>query len=147
MTQTESAAGRLRSLMRRFGAMVYDALLLAALMIVPTVLVVAVRQDAILPGSALHRVYQLVLLGIVVGFYVLSWTRRQQTLGMRAWQLQVLRRDGRAMAPADALLRLAASLLSLLPLGAGYLWILVDRQGLAWHDRLTDTRISFAPNR
>jgi uncharacterized RDD family membrane protein YckC len=35
--------------------------------------------------------------------------------------------------------RIAALLLSALPLGLGFLWILFDEDGLGWHDRITQT--------
>jgi uncharacterized RDD family membrane protein YckC len=41
--------------------------------------------------------------------------------------------------------RLASALLSLLPLGLGFFWILVDRDRRAWHDRLSRTRIVVVP--
>lgn len=143
MTAHLSLARRYAALGRRLAAMVYDGLLLLGLMILPTLLVVLVRQQAITPDTAFHRVYQLFLLLLVVGFYVLSWTRRRQTAGMQAWQLRVVRSDGSRLDVRDALLRFAASLLSLLPLGLGYLWIVFDRHGLAWHDRLTRTQVEY----
>jgi uncharacterized RDD family membrane protein YckC len=38
-------------------------------------------------------------------------------------------------------------LLSWLPLGLGYFWILFDREGRAWHDRLSRTRVVLLPKR
>jgi uncharacterized RDD family membrane protein YckC len=38
-------------------------------------------------------------------------------------------------------------LLSWLPLGLGFLWMLVDSQGRAWHDRLSGTRVVELPKR
>lgn len=146
MTTPLSFANRARALGRRIGAMAYDGLLVLALLIVPTVLLVATAQGEIPTGTPLHRVYQLALLAIIVLFYTLSWTRRRQTLGMRAWQLRVVRADGATLRWTGALLRLAASVVSLLPVGLGYLWIVIDRDGLAWHDRLTGSRIEFTPN-
>ncbi len=137
-------AERLRGLMRRLGAMVYDTLLLAGLMIVPTVLIVAARGGDAVPAG--DPTYQALLVLLVSAFYVTSWTRRRQTLGMRAWQLEVCHYDGRTLSLTTALLRLAASMLSLAPFGAGYLWMIFDPKGLTLHDRLTQTQIRFAPN-
>jgi len=41
--------------------------------------------------------------------------------------------------------RLAWAVVSWLPLGLGYLWILVDPQRRAWHDRLSGTRVVVLP--
>ncbi len=60
---------------------------------------------------------------------------------MRSWRLRVVREDGSPLKWTDALKRLLYALLSWLPLGLGYLWILVDNDKLAWHDRLSGTRL------
>jgi uncharacterized RDD family membrane protein YckC len=41
----------------------------------------------------------------------------------------------------DALKRHLAGLLSCLTFGLGFVWIFIDPQGLAWHDRLSKTRL------
>ena len=41
----------------------------------------------------------------------------------------------------DVLLRLAAATLSWLAAGLGYFWMLIDRDRLTWHDRLSATRV------
>jgi hypothetical protein len=35
--------------------------------------------------------------------------------------------------------RIAALLLSALPLGLGFLWVVFDEDSLGWHDRITQT--------
>lgn len=80
-------------LWRRLAASIYDGLLLIALWMV-TLLLGCLPLNALLdlpPGNAMNRV---LLLGVAVGFFALFWTRGGQTLGMRAWRLQVRRLDG-----------------------------------------------------
>ena len=60
---------------------------------------------------------------------------------MRAWRVKLVRNDGSPVRLRDALLRYFAALLSWAPLGLGFLLILVDPQHLAWHDRLSGTRL------
>jgi uncharacterized RDD family membrane protein YckC len=74
-------------------------------------------------------------------FFTGFWWRGGQTLGMRAWRLKVVRMDGSPLRWSDALKRHLAALLSCLTLGLGFLWVLVDSDGLAWHDRLSATRL------
>jgi hypothetical protein len=38
-------------------------------------------------------------------------------------------------------MRIGAGVLSLLPVGLGWLWILIDRDKRAWHDRLSHTAL------
>lgn len=130
------------SFLRRMAAVLYDGLLLAALLFVAAALATFVIQlglgQELNPKSLIYRFY---LLGVTFGFFAWFWIRGGQTLGMRAWRLKVLRNDGRPLTLRDALLRYLAAILSWTALGAGFLWILVDKEKLAWHDRLSGTRL------
>jgi uncharacterized RDD family membrane protein YckC len=129
---------------RRLGAMFYDALLIVALMFVLTGLFLLLTGgEAILASQrpVLAAIYNVARLGVFVGFFGLFWTRRGQTLGMAAWRMRVVRVDGSRLGWMDVLKRLAAATVSLLPLGLGYWWLWIDREGLTWHDRWTHTRM------
>jgi uncharacterized RDD family membrane protein YckC len=89
--------------------------------------------------------YRATLLAVTLGFYGAFWTRRGQTLGMAAWRIAIERDDGRLPGWRDTAVRLALAALSWLPAGLGYWWMLVDRDRLAWHDRLSHTRIVLLP--
>lgn len=136
------------SLLRRIGAMIYDGLLLTALlMLVTGVMLLATAGEAIDGRShpLLEWVYRAVLVGAVIGFFGLFWTRGGQTLGMASWRIRVQRDDGALLTWYDTVVRLGAALLSWLPAGLGFLWILVDRDKRAWHDRLSHTRVLQMP--
>jgi uncharacterized RDD family membrane protein YckC len=94
---------------------------------------------------ALDLLYRSVLLALVVGFFGLFWTRSGQTLGMASWRLRVEREDGARLGWGDTLRRLGWALVSLLPLGLGFLWVLFDPERRAWHDRLSRTRVVVLP--
>jgi uncharacterized RDD family membrane protein YckC len=135
-------------LLRRLGALAYDSLLLIAVFMVATALFLPLTGGTAITAQAhpvLEWLYRLVLLGLIVVFYGTFWTRRGQTLGMASWRLRVEREDGRLLTWADTALRLAVAALSLLPAGLGFLWILVDPQRRAWHDRLSHTRVVVVP--
>jgi uncharacterized RDD family membrane protein YckC len=135
-------------LLRRLAAMLYDGLLLLAILMIATALFLPLTGgEALTPSKhpLLEITYRLVLLALVVLFFGVFWTRRGQTLGMASWRLRVEREDGRLLTWSDTVKRLGAALLSLLPLGFGFLWILFDRDRRAWHDRLTHTRIVVVP--
>jgi uncharacterized RDD family membrane protein YckC len=138
-------------LLRRMGAMVYDALLVIAVLMVGTALFLPFTGgEAIsleVSGPGLYYLYQAFRIVLIVGFFGLFWTRRGQTLGMAAWRIRLERDDGRKLTWGDALTRLAAACLSWLPAGLGFLWLLVDRKRLAWHDRLTHTRVIVEPKK
>ncbi len=137
-------------LLRRLAAMVYDALLLAALsMVVTGLFLPATGGQAVTPQDfpMLAVVYRLALVAVVIGFFGVFWTRRGQTLGMTSWRLRVQRVDGSLLGWGDVVARLGAALLSALPAGLGYLWIAVDPQKRAWHDMLTRTQVVVLPKR
>ncbi len=135
---------------RRLAAMLYDSLLLLALLMAATALLLLLTGgEAIDPRThpALEILYRLVLVVLIVGFFGLPWTRSGQTLGMATWRLRVEREDGRSLTWGDSLRRLGWALLSLLPLGLGFAWVLVDPERRAWHDRLSRTRVVVLPKR
>jgi uncharacterized RDD family membrane protein YckC len=135
-------------LLRRLGALLYDSLLLLAVLIVATALFLPLTGgEALDPRHhpVLELAYRAVLVLLVVGFYGLFWTRRGQTLGMASWRLQLEREDGGRLTWGDALRRLAWGLVALLPLGLGYAWMLFDPQRRTWHDRLSRTRVVVLP--
>jgi uncharacterized RDD family membrane protein YckC len=73
-------------------------------------------------------------------YYLYFWSHGRQTLAMRAWRTRLVRDDGADLTGLDAMRRLAFACATLLPLGAGVLWVVIDRDGLAWYDRLSRTR-------
>ncbi len=132
------------SLPRRFAAMAYDALLIAALWMVaglPFVLLF----DPHSAGTGVRALFQGYLLLIGWLFYAWFWVHGGQTLGMRTWRLRLTRADGGPVGWRMALVRYAAALLALAPLGLGYWWALFDKDKCAWHDRLSGTRLIVTP--
>ena len=138
------------TLPRRLGALLYDGMLLLAVLMVATALFLPLTGGEAIDPQAdplLELLYRLTLVLLIVGFNGLFWTRRGQTLGMQSWRLRVEREDGRLLTWADTLRRLAWAVLSLAPLGLGYLWIAIDPERRAWHDRLSGTRVVMLPKR
>jgi uncharacterized RDD family membrane protein YckC len=141
--QPDLSHARAPGIGRRLATMLYDLLLLFGLMVMAAALFYTVFN--LLTGSqavsgAARLLFQAYLLAVIAGYYVYFWTGGRQTLGMRAWRTRLLRADGGELSAADALRRLLLAALTLLPLGAGILWVLFDRDGLAWYDRLSRTR-------
>ncbi len=135
-------------LLRRLGAMLYDGLLLLAVLMVVTALFLPLTGGEAVdsPGHpVLEFAYRSALLLSIAAFFGLPWTRSGQTLGMASWRLRVEREDGTLLGWGDTVRRLAWSVASLLPLGLGFLWILFDPQRRAWHDRLSRTRVVVVP--
>jgi uncharacterized RDD family membrane protein YckC len=127
---------------RRTMASVYDWLLVIASMMVLSVPAVALLDDAIQPGNPYYRI-GLVVFAII--FFVGFWSHGGQTLGMRAWRLQLVRQDGSAISRRDALKRFGFACISMLFAGLGYLWVIVSKDSQSWHDRWSGTTIKLLP--
>lgn len=130
-------------LWRRLLAAIYDGLLLLALWMVAALVDVIVRDALYLPRSNLSFQIFLFLLGLV--FFGWFWTHGGQTLGMRAWRLQVRREDGATLRWPIAATRYAGAFLSWGCAGLGVLWCLLDGKRRAWHDILAGTEVVVLP--
>jgi len=128
---------------RRLGAMLYDSLLVLALMFLATLPFVAARGGE--PVDAADLGYRLVLVLIAWLFFACFWSMYGRTLGMQSWRLRIQTVGGARPSFSVASIRFVAAILSLLPAGLGFLWQLWDSQGLSWHDRLSGTRLMYYP--
>lgn len=130
-------------LWRRLLAALYDGLLLVAIWMAADLLAV-VGGDllGLRPGPAFIRAY---LLGLSFLFFGWFWCHGGQTLGARAWRLQVRRADGSGLRWTDAALRFALGALAWLPLGLGLLMGLFDHRRRGVHDYLSGTEVVLLP--
>ncbi len=149
MSLTDSSVSSLplptAGLARRLGAVLYDSLLLTALlMLVSFVYLPLVGQ--VLPPGISRPLYQVLLLAVSYAYFAGFWVRGGQTLGLRTWKLRAVGRDGGPVTWMRATWRFLAAMFSWLCLGLGFLWVLVDPEKLAWHDRLSNTRLVRLPD-
>lgn len=141
MSDTDFSACPDASLLRQLAAMIYDSLLIFAVLIfVVAIPVVFNRGEAIEWNVWLLRLY---LLLSVFGYYAWFWHKSGQTLGMRAWKLKIVTETGARPGWLTCFRRLLCALLSWACFGLGYLWRLFRPR--TWHDRLSGTRIVIVP--
>ena len=126
-------------LFRRAAAMLYDSLLVIALLFLVTIPFIAIRGgEPVESGDNL--LYRLILVGVVYAFFVGFWSYSGRTLGMQSWGLQLETEDGQLPSTVTASLRFAAA-------GLGFLWQLWDKDSLTWHDRISKTRLVYYPKK
>lgn len=131
-------------LLRRLAAVLYDSLLLIAILMLATIPFVAIRGgEPVAPGSSVG--YQVTLFLVIYLFFVGFWTRSGRTLGMQSWGLRVEDREGHLPSARTATIRFAVAIVSWAALGLGFLWQLWDPEGLTWHDRASGTRLRHYP--
>jgi uncharacterized RDD family membrane protein YckC len=129
---------------RRFAALVYDAFLLTALLMVFTGgALFFTHGAAVVPATAgaWVYVYRAGLVLVIAGYYALNWLRSGQTLGMRAWRLRTVTDSGRTLTLSAVVLRECFGLIAWAPAALGVLWLYLDPEHLALHDRLSKTRV------
>jgi uncharacterized RDD family membrane protein YckC len=144
----QSSEPQYAGLARRVMAMVYDSFLLIALFFVVSVpIVMQVGEQTLTHDPLIRLLYRLVLLLAAFLFFGWFWTHGGQTLGMRAWRLRTTKQDGSPMDWPASALRFIASLISLACFGLGFVWIVIDPERLAWHDRLSRTRVIVEPKK
>jgi uncharacterized RDD family membrane protein YckC len=129
---------------RRAAALIYDSLLLAALLMVFTGAAMllthgrALLYENVGPWVYLYRAG---LVAVIGAYYLINWMRSGQSLGMRAWHLRTVSDLGRPVTLKAALLRSLFGILAWAPAGLGVLWLYLDPEHLAIHDRLSRTRM------
>jgi len=171
---SETIAGQRAGVLRRLAAIVYDALLLLAVLFVASALVLPLTHGkAVGANNPLFTTY---LFFVTFFFFAWFWTHGGQTLGMRAWRIRVQLRNGGPIGWWHALLRfltgLPAWLLLILGLaelavrhdtdlpvlvqalyrlppelviGLGAVWLLWDHSPLSWRDRFSETNVVRVP--
>jgi len=156
------------SLWRRYAALGYEGLLLAAIVLLVGFLTLPAMRPAVgegpvlavppLPARVLSACFVFAAAGL---FFTWSWTGGRRTLPMKTWRLALVRSDGGVVDAKTAVARYvaawigpAASLLAYTALqpanlgghsawlvALGYLWPLVDPDRQFLHDRIAGTRI------
>ena len=127
------------SLKRRLLSLIYELLILAALLMggaLPVVILTRTWDHAL--ARTVLQVWLLALCGL---YYVWQWKTTGQTLPMKTWRLQLVAKDGAPITMTRALMRYVFALAGTFMLGFGFLWALIDRDRQFLHDRLAGTRI------
>ena len=124
---------------RRFGAFFYDLFVLLGIVFIAALPLPWL--DQITEGAALGLwIKRLYLLGVCFAYFGGFWVKGGQTLGMKAWQLKVIQKDGRALGWSDAVKRFTGLCLAVITLGLGFFWMPADTRHSNW-DKLCGTRV------
>lgn len=126
-------------LMRRFAAIFYDLLLLISVLFLATALILPFNEGEAIKS---HReIYTLYLFVVSFVFYGWFWTHGGQTLGLRAWKLQILNNNFQPISWYQAFLRFSIAIFSWCFLGMGFFWIFIEKNSRGWHDYFSKTLV------
>ena len=156
------------SVLKRLYALIYDGLLLVAIdmviVLLPAAFMITFANIDTHSGGYVAAVSGAILL-VHYLFYAWFWTHGGQTLGMRAWRLQLIStNDGSTINWAESFKRfllgipawllLVIALLDLLALENeintalilfGLLWWVMDNRAGLWRERLSHARVIQLP--
>jgi len=127
----------------RLTALVYDVFPLLGLWFFAGAIGLTLAGDA--NKFARNTAIQALVLLFTAGYFVISWTRGGQTIGMRAWRLRVVDENGARVGWPRALFRFVLACFSLALLGAGFWWQFFDREKRSAHDAIAHTRMLREP--
>lgn len=123
----------------RLIALIYEALIITALLFIATAAFTAVFGDSrAQPMQLLLRVFLFVVAGM---YFVGSWTGGRRTLPMRTWRMHLVDESGQYLSVGRASLRYVLAALGVTLGGIGILWAMVDRDRQFLHDRIGRTRV------
>ncbi len=133
-----TAAGQSATFGRRLGAYLIDWVLVY---IVLAVLTYAAGGSNAKAGSASYDFLALLFFLLPAFYFSWFWADSGRTLGHRILGLQVVRRDGGPLTVSGAIIRYAGYLISAIPFGLGFFWMLWDPQAQTWADKIAGTEV------
>ena len=116
----------------RLLSIVYDGLLLGAVLFIAMAIFIPIANSAGLESG--HPVYSVYFLLVCFLFYAGFWTHGGQTLGMKTWKMRLQQNNGDAITWPLALVRFITAIFSWSAAGAGFVWSLFSPQKRTWHD-------------
>ena len=124
--------------LKLFAACIYELLLLIALWMLCTWVFVLIFGDTI--QNQKRHFLQLILWLVTGAYFVFCWHQSGQTLATKTWKIRLVNQKSVSLTTKQAMVRYVLASASMLALGLGFIWALVDKQGLFLHDRLLKTR-------
>jgi len=128
------------NLLPRIAAIFYDLLLLIGILFVATALILPFNAGQAFTTNWFYSLYLIIVSFVFYGWF---WTHGGQTLGLRAWKLQVLTFDKKTITWLQAFWRFSGAIASWSLFGLGFLWSLTNKNKRCWHDVLSKTDIFY----
>ncbi len=143
-TESTQIANKRVTFLRLLLILAYDILTLVGLLfLVSAIMLVARMGETVEPGNLWFNFY---LIFSVYLYFAWCWhSRGGQTIGLKSWKAKVVTMNGESLNWQVSMLRFLGAIVSWLAFGLGYFWMLIDKKGLTWHDRLSGSQIVMLP--
>ena len=132
------------TLPRRLGGIIYDTFLAGSVVFIIAAITLTILTinglGKIQPDSPLSHVLFTFYIFIMFIYFSGFWTHGGQTPAMKIWKIRVENMQGQQINHLEAIARFGFALI--LPI-ISQLWSLFDKEGLALHDRLSQTRLVY----
>jgi len=129
----------------RIAAMIYESLLVTAVVFVASFIIIPVVGEMHAPWQ--RHLFQVYIVGVLFAYFSAFWLRSGQTLAMKTWRIRLVNPNGAPLTLKQAALRFLLALSGLLLGGIGFWWALVDRDQQFLHDRIVGTRLVRVPRK
>ena len=139
--------GRTAGFVTRLFAFVADIAIVAGIVAIGgwiAVLIDGVLEDlGVNVRATLSAIYIFCIPFIIGAYFVMFWTLTGRTIGKWFLGLRVIRADGRPPSIGRAIIRFIGYGISAIVFWMGYIWVAIDNDRRAWHDRMAKTWVVY----
>ncbi len=128
-------------LSRYLAIIFYDVILLLSVLMLTAFVAVALNGGKAISHN--NPLFLLFLLAVSFSFYGWFWINGGQTLGMRAWRVQLISDNNKKITWQQAFIRFVVAIMSCLPLGLGFWWQYLSKRKKSWPDILSSTQLYY----
>ena len=127
------------SIWRRIASIIYDALLVLAILIVMSIPFFSFNVEE---NNLLKITMQVYFYFIIQYFFVWFWVNNEGTLGMKTWKIKISCDNGEKISYKKAIIRFNIAIPSILFFGFGFLISLFRKDRKCLHDIISKTSLS-----
>ena len=125
---------------RRLGAYLVDWIILTPVGLIYSYFYITYGPT--INSSAYYAYNYLISISISALFFIILWIKLNgQTPGKKLFKIRIIRQDGSPIDAKTAALRFLGYIVSSIPLGLGFIWILLDENKEGWHDKIAKTQV------
>ena len=124
------------TLWRRIASMLYDSVLIVALLIIMSLPLISfnIQENIILKTTV--QIYSYL---IIQYFFVWFWVNSSGTLGMKSWKIKIVDINGNKITYRKAILRFNIAIISILIFGIGFILSIFRKDRKCLHDIISKT--------